>query len=168
MDLFCDPKKKKTMKLSEIKKCLKNLTQIGFQLPNGNLVQAHFHVTEVGKTTKSYIDCGGKVRHEEKINFQLWEEKDYDHRLYPDKLLQIIAMSEKMFELADLEIEVEYQGKETIGTYNLDFDGTYFLLQAKLTACLAEDACGIAPEKPRIRISDAGSANACEPNSGCC
>lgn len=156
------------MKLSEIKKHLKNLKEIGFQLPNGNLVQAHFHVTEVGKTTKNYIDCGGKIRNEEKINFQLWEEKDYDHRLHPDRLLQIITLSEKTFQLEDLEIEVEYQGKETIGTYHLDFDGTNFLLQSKLTACLAEDACGITTEKPRIKISDAGASNACDPNSGCC
>ena len=28
-----------------------------------------------------------------------------------------------MFQFDDLEIEVEYQGKETIGKYNLDFDG---------------------------------------------
>ena len=77
-------------------------------------------------------------------------------------------MSEKMFELADLEIEVEYQGKETVGTYNLGFDGTYFLLESKLTACLAKDACGITTEKPRIRIFDAGNGNTCEPNSGCC
>jgi hypothetical protein len=156
------------MKLSEIKKHLKSLTKIGFQLPNGNLVQAHFHVTEVGKTTKTYIDCGGKVRNEEKINFQLWEEKDYDHRLHPDRLLHIISLSEKMFELEDLEIEVEYQGKETIGTYHLDFDGNNFILQSKMTACLAQDACGITPEKPRIKISDAGASNTCAPNSGCC
>ena len=37
------------MKLSEIKSQLKSLTQISFQLPNGELVPSHFHVTEVGK-----------------------------------------------------------------------------------------------------------------------
>ena len=41
------------MKLSEIKNQLKNLTQIGFQLPNGELVPSHFHVTEVGLITKT-------------------------------------------------------------------------------------------------------------------
>lgn len=156
------------MKLSEIKKHLKILTKIGFQLPNGKLVQPHFHVTEVGKTTKNFVDCGGKVRNEEVINFQLWEENDYDHRLHPDKLLSIIEISEKMFKFEDLEIEVAYQGKETIGAYNLDFNGTQFLLTPKTTACLAEDACGIPTAKPRIRISDVGVANSCKPNSGCC
>ena len=94
---------------------------IGFQLPNGHLVPRHFHVTEVGKVTKDYIDCGGKVRSEAVVSFQLWEENDYDHRLHPDKLLNIIEMSEKIFHFEDLEIEVEYQGKETIGKLQVGF-----------------------------------------------
>ena len=154
------------MKLSEIKNYLKSIECIGFQLPNGNSVPKHFHVTEVGKVVKDYIDCGGKVRSEAVISFQLWEENDYDHRLHPDKLLNIIELSEKIFEFDDLEIEVEYQGKETIGTYNLDFDGTNFLLTSKITACLAKDACIIPKEKPRIKIS--ARQNYCDPGSGCC
>jgi hypothetical protein len=108
------------MKLSEIKNHIKSLEKIGFQLPNGKLVASHFHVTEVGKITKDFIDCGGKVRSETVINFQLWEENDYDHRLHPEKLINIIELSEKRFKFDDLEIEVEYQGEETIGKYNLD------------------------------------------------
>ncbi|WP_299051103.1 DUF6428 family protein [uncultured Polaribacter sp.] len=156
------------MKLSEIKNHLKELNTIAFQLPNGNLVPSHFHVTEVGKVTKDFIDCGGKVRNETVINFQLWEANDYDHRLHPEKLVNIIELSEKIFDFDDLEIEVEYQGKETIGKFGLDFNGTNFLLTSKLTACLAEDACGIPKQKPRIRISDLGKVSSCEPNSGCC
>ena len=156
------------MKLSEIKNHLSTLKKIAFKLPNGNLVQPHFHVTEVGLITKDFIDCGGKVRSEQVVNFQLWEENDYDHRLHPEKLLSIIELSEKMFKFEDLDIEVEYQGKETIGKYDLDFDGTYFLLTSKLTACLAEDACGISPEKPKVTINDVNKANSCTPGSGCC
>jgi hypothetical protein len=88
--------------------------------------------------------------------------------LHPEKLLSIIELSEKMFKFEDLEIEVEYQGKETIGKYDLDFDGTYFLLTSKLTACLAEDACGISPEKPKVTINEVNKANSCSPDSGCC
>ena len=40
------------MKLSEIKSHLSGLKTIGFQLPEGSLVPAHFHVTEVGKISK--------------------------------------------------------------------------------------------------------------------
>ena len=156
------------MKLSAIKNHLKGLEMIAFQLPNGQLVPRHFHVTEVGQVTKHFIDCGGKIRKEEVVNFQLWEENDYDHRLHPDKLVHIIELSEKIFNFPDLEIEVEYQGKDTIGKYGLDFDGTHFLLTSKVTACLAREACGLPDEKPRIRLSDFSKMDACTPNSGCC
>ena len=66
------------MKLSEVKSNLKQLETIAFQLPNGDLVPRHFHVTEVGTITKNFIDCGGTVRKEEVINFQLWNENDYE------------------------------------------------------------------------------------------
>lgn len=153
------------MKLSEIKNHLQKLETIAFQLPNGKLVPAHFHVTEVGKITKDFIDCGGKVRQENVINFQLWEERDYNHRLHPEKLLKIIEISERKFEFDDLDIEVEYQGEVTIGKYNLDFDGTNFLLTPKITACLALDACGI--PKPVVKIAQAANS-CCDPKSECC
>ena len=82
------------MKLSEIKTILGNLNNIAFRLPNGELVPNHFHVTEVGKITKNFIDCGGTVRKEEVVNFQLWDANDYDHRLHPEKLVHIIELSE--------------------------------------------------------------------------
>ena len=109
------------MKLSEIKSILKTLETIAFQLPNGTLVPNHFHVTEVGKITKNFIDCGGTVRKEEVVNFQLWNADDYDHRLHPEKLVNIIHLSEEVLGIEDLEIEVEYQGA-TIQKYGLDFN----------------------------------------------
>jgi len=149
------------MKLSEIKNHLSNLNKIAFELPNGDLVPNHFHVTEVGKISKHFIDCGGTVRKEEVINFQLWNANDYDHRLHPEKLTHIIELSEKTLGLDNLEIEVEYQG-DTIGKYGLDFNGTNFLLTNQHTDCLAKDNCGIPVKKPKVRIGE------CAPNSGCC
>ena len=156
------------MKLSEIKSKLRELDTIAFQLPNGELVPNHFHVTEVGKITKEFIDCGGTIRHEEVVNFQLWEANDYDHRLHPEKLIHIIELSENVLNIGDLEIEVEYQG-DTIGKYSLEFDGTNFLLTNTQTDCLAKDNCGIPAEKPRVKLSDLQKmTSCCEPNSGCC
>ncbi|OSY88782.1 hypothetical protein WH52_03685 [Tenacibaculum holothuriorum] len=155
------------MKLSEIKKHLSNLETIAFQLPNGELVPRHFHVTEVGKITKHFIDCGGTVRHDEVVNFQLWDADDYDHRLHPEKLIHIIELSEKTLNIPDLEIEVEFQGS-TIEKYTLDFDGTNFLLTTKHTDCLAKDNCGIPQEKPKVKLSELQLQTACAPNSGCC
>ncbi|WP_396158778.1 DUF6428 family protein [Flavobacterium sp.] len=158
------------MKLSEIKIQLKNLTQIAFQLPNGELVPNHFHITEVGKITKHFIDCGGVVRKEEVANFQLWEANDYDHRLHPEKLLHIIELSETKLQIPDLEIEVEYQLKETIGKFSLDFDGTNFQLISKVTDCLAKDNCGIPVDKLKVKIGEwmPKETSCCTQDSGCC
>ena len=155
------------MKLSQIKKQLTQLDRIAFQLPNGDLVPSHFHVTEVGKIAKHFIDCGGTLRNEEVANFQLWNADDYDHRLHPEKLLNIIELSEKVLGIEDLEIEVEYQA-ETIGKFGLDFDGKNFLLTTKKTDCLAKDQCGIPTEKPKMKLSEIQAANSCAPGSGCC
>jgi hypothetical protein len=151
------------MKLSEIKTILKNAGQIQFELPDGELVPGHFHVTKVGKVSKNFIDYGGMVRTEEVVNFQLWDANDYDHKLHPNKLLNIIELSEKVLKLGDLEIEVDYQG-ETIGKYGLDFDGWQFVLTTKQTDCLAKENCGIPLEKTNEVQSDP----CCSPKSGCC
>jgi hypothetical protein len=157
------------MKLSEIKEILTHQESVTFQLPNNTFVPNHFHVTEVGLITKNFIDCGGTVREEKVVNFQLWEANDFDHRLAPEKLLNIISLSEKIVGIPDLEIEVEYQS-DTIGKYNLDFNGTYFLLVSKQTDCLAKDHCGIPPEKLKVKLSEIGdqSANTCTPGGKCC
>ena len=158
------------MKLSEIKKHLNTLETIAFQLPNGTLVPNHFHVTEVGKITKNFIDCGGTVRNEEVANFQLWEADDYDHRLHPEKLVHIIELSEQVLGIEDLEIEVEYQGN-TIEKYNVDFDGRTFLLTSKHTDCLAKDNCGIPEGKQQVKLSDLNvpaTEPCCSPSTGCC
>ncbi|MDO6803496.1 DUF6428 family protein [Wenyingzhuangia sp. 1_MG-2023] len=154
------------MKLSDVKNTLKQVKTIAFELPNGDLVPNHFHVTEVGQITKKFIDCGGTVRDEKVVNFQLWNADDYDHRLHPEKLINIIELSEKILSIEDLEVEVEYQA-DTIGKFGLDFNGTNFLLTSKQTNCLAPDQCGI-PPKQKINIIDVPNANSCAPGSGCC
>lgn len=156
------------MKLSEIKTALSTLENVAFLLPNGNFVPEHFHVTEVGLITKHFIDCGGKVRKETVANFQLWDANDVDHRLKPKKLLSIIALSEKILGIEDYEIEVEYQA-ETIGKYDLGFNGQAFVLINKQTACLAEDQCGIPASKSKVKLSEITSqANSCTPGGSCC
>ena len=156
------------MKLSEVKKILKTIETVNFNLPDGTVVPEHFHVTEVGSITKNFIDCGGTVRKENVANFQLWDANDFDHRLKPQKLLGIIELSEKILGIEDLEIEVEFQGT-TIGKYDLDFDGNNFILLNKKTACLAQDQCGIPTEKPKVRLSDMNNeTSCCSPGGGCC
>lgn len=157
------------MKLSNFKKQLALVNELNFVLPNGNKVPQHFHVTEVGQVTKHFIDCGGVVRNEKVVNFQLWEAGDYDHRLAPKKLSDIIALSEKVLCVEDAEIEVEYQS-DTIGKYNLEFNEGSFILTATKTNCLASDKCGIPPEKLKVSLNQLQntSDSCCTPEGKCC
>lgn len=155
------------MTLQEFKSALENITEINFILPNGYFVPKYFHITEVGVTTKDFIDCGGTLRSDKKANFQLWlDETDKTHRITPNKLLSIIGKAEQHFDLAELEIEAEYQ-VETINKYNIELENDSFALIPQQTDCLAPDLCGISSEKPKIRIVN-GEAPSCDPNSGCC
>lgn len=154
------------MKLSEIKNILPTLDNVEFQLENGTFVPEHFHVTEVGQIIKNFIDCGGTIRTEKVVNFQLWNADDFEHRLKPNKLLNIIQLSEDKLGMEDGEIEVEFQS-ETIGKYDLEFNGKHFILKNKQTTCLAQDACGIPEAKVKVNLVDV-STSCCTPNSGCC
>ena len=157
------------MKLSDFKRQLSSAHGLAFKLPNGIVVPEHFHITEVGQVTKHFIDCGGTVRKEEVVNLQLFQAGDTNHRLAPQKLLKIIALSEKMLDLKDGEIEVEYQDS-TIGKYGLEFNGADFTLTLKNTACLATDQCGIPQDKQKANLSDLQQTgkSCCTPGGGCC
>ena len=155
------------MKLSEFKTNLNSVETLNFILPNGTKVPNHFHITEVGEISKHFIDCGGTERFEKVVNFQLWEANDFDHRLAPQKLTDIIQLSEKVLGIGDLEIEVEYQ-TETISKYGLEFENGNFLLVSKHTNCLASDKCGIPAEKLKVNLIDLSKENTCTPGGGCC
>jgi len=156
------------MKLSEVKQYLSNAESVNFKLEDGTMVPEHFHVTEVGIITKDFIDCGGVVRHEKVANFQLWNADDHEHRLKAGKLLSIIGLSEKVLGMEDLDIEVEYQA-QTIGKYDLGYDGENFLLLSKQTACLAPEQCGVPAEKPKLQMQNlAATGGICTPGGGCC
>lgn len=155
------------MKLSEVKEALSQIHDVQFHLPNGEMLPEHFHITEIGKINKHFIDCGGTERRENRISFQLWNANDFDHRLSAHKLMSIIELSEKTLALQDEEIEVEYQGT-TIGKYDLEFDGKHFQLKSKQTDCLAKDNCGVPSEKVKVQLSELQEQSCCSPGGGCC
>lgn len=155
------------MKVKELVEVLKTQASIGFVLPDGKSVPAHFHITEMGLVLKNYVDCGGKMRNERSATFQLWVAGDTDHRLTAQKFLGIIAIADGLYGIQDLEVQVEYQ-QETIGVFDLNYNGEKFILQSKQTACLAEDACGIPAMKQKLELSDLSSKSCCTPGGGCC
>ena len=147
------------MKLYEFKSTLNEVTQIKLMLPNGTLIPAHFHVTELALISKNFIDCGGVARVERKITFQLWVANDIDHRLTSFKWLGIIKKGELDYGLTDEPVEIEFQG-QTIERYGISFSEGVFNLTPLFTECLAPDQCGIpSAELPKP---------SCTPNSGCC
>lgn len=158
----------KALTLSEFQDSLQLQSALHFQLPNDQSIPAHFHLTEVGLSTKHFIDCGGTLRKTTAVSMQLYVDIDVDHRLAASKLLRIIQQAEKQLQLPDALIEIEYQGS-SIGKYHLGFDGFSYHLLPMTTACLASDQCGIPPSKPRRSLADLTSAKTnCTPGSGCC
>ena len=157
------------MKLSEVKRILSNAESVSFKLENGTMVPENFHVTEVGVVSKHFIDCGGTIRTDKVVNFQVWTSTDTMHRLEPNKLLKIISSYEKHFGTEDLEIEVEYQ-TGTTGRYGLEFKDENFWLTAKFTDCLASDQCGVPQDKVNLPLMESASKNnsCCTPGGGCC
>lgn len=156
------------MKLSQFKNYLENVEQINFVLPNGTKIPSHFHITEVGMTTKQFTDCGNTFRISKTATFQLWTSVDFHHRLEPKKILNIINSTEKMFAGEDLEIEVEYQ-LDTIGKFGLEFNANEFVLTNTKTDCLAKDNCGIPVEKSKTKIGEwKEKAVCCGVDSNCC
>lgn len=114
-------------------------------LPSGNNVPAHFHITEVGRTEKNFVDCGGKTRHVAFASLQVWVADDVEHRLPAAKLATIIEKASCLLGEDDPEVQVECQ-EGTIGLFSLAGwearDGCLvFTLANKQTACLALEVC---------------------------
>lgn len=157
------------MKLSELRSRLNEVNDLIVLEPNNKPVSAHFHITEAGLTTKHFIDCGGTIRKEHYVSFQLWVAEDVDHRLSGRKLEGIINKALPLFEGIDPEVEVEYQ-QETIGRFGLEWAGGALRLSTKQTDCLAKDVCVPDSLKPKAGLAEtiAKQEAACTPGSGCC
>lgn len=114
-------------------------------LPSGNNVPAHFHITEVGRTGKNFVDCGGKIRRVAFASLQVWVADDVDHRLPAGKLAAIMDQASDILGQDDPEMQVECQ-EGTIGLFSVEGvearDGSLvFTLANKQTACLALEVC---------------------------
>ena len=132
------------MTRSELIKYLSTAEELHVLLPTDEFVPKHFHVTEIGKVTKHFMDCGGQSRTTETMNIQLWVASDYYHRLTPEKFLGILDKTSKLFSAdEDPQIIVEYQS-DSIGLYELDIKNDSLLLRNTHTACLALDLCKVA------------------------
>lgn len=126
-------------------------SSLHIMLSNGSFVPSNFHITEVGRVQKTFIDCGGVRRESVTCQLQVWTANDIDHRLNAEKLLKILRLGEEILGSNDLEIEIEY-GKDVAALYALkdvrsSISGLTFVLSGKMTDCLAPDKCGITCQK---------------------
>ena len=124
-----------------------NPTALHLMLPDGSFVPAHFHVTEVGRVQKDFIDCGGTTRSATSCLLQVWVAADTDHRLGTTKLANILSLAAPLLRSGELPVEVEYENG-VVSQYPVSFAevtpaGVLLHLGAKHTACLAMDRCGV-------------------------
>jgi hypothetical protein len=116
-------------------------------LPDGSFVPAHFHVTEVGRVQKDFVDCGGTIRSSAACVLQVWVAQDVDHRLDSTKLISILKLAEPLLKSNDLPVEVEFDAgvisQYPVSAGEITPSGVLLQLGTKHTACLAMDRCGI-------------------------
>lgn len=153
------------MKLNEFKMLLKDEGGKHFriQLPDGSPVPLSFHVTEVGKVQKTFIDCGGTLRESVACQLQVWVGEDVDHRIETRKAAAILEKARSFLPDENMPVEVEYEGdvisQYTIAGVETGSDSVILKLAHKHTQCLAPELCVVPPKS---------QASKCCESAGCC
>lgn len=118
-----------------------------WMLPDRSFVPAHYHITEVGRVQKDFVDCGGTVRSTAACLLQIWVADDVDHRLETTKLAAIMRIAAPLLRSSDLPVEVEYEqgvlSQYPLGGMEVTPSGLLFYLGTKHTACLAPEKCKV-------------------------
>ena len=156
------------MNLQELKSCLQARPElnVAFALPDGRLIPAHYHVTEVGHIAKKFVDCGGTHRSSETCVLQTYvgSHKDDGHRLTAGKLAHILNLAGSILPSGELPVEVEYEDG-VVSQFPLvgaGLVGDTLTLQSGLkhTDCLAKQKCGL--------DDDCGCSSESVEPEGCC
>jgi hypothetical protein len=112
---------------------------------DGEAIEPHFHVTEVGRVQKDFVDCGGTVRRLVTCLLQTWVGDDVDHRITGGKLLKAFAHAAPVLGNEDLPVELEYETCNVVQLVvaSAERQGDQLVLQlgSKHTDCLAKELC---------------------------
>lgn len=112
---------------------------------DGEAIEPHFHVTEVGRVQKDFVDCGGTVRRLVTCLLQTWVGDDTDHRITAEKLLKAFEHAAPIFGGEDLPVELEYETcnvvQVVIASITQESDRFVIQLGSKHTDCLAKELC---------------------------
>jgi len=154
------------MNLQELKAASadSSIESIEIHLPGGEVLPAHFHLTESGRVTKDFVDCGGTRRNKTTCVLQTWLANDTDHRLSAEKLRAILGKSDQL-EL-DNESEVEFEVQQNtlsmfaLATAQVEDGCLQLKLEAMQTQCLAPDLCQV----PNLSVIGGDSCT----GPGCC
>jgi hypothetical protein len=137
------------------------------QLPDGAAVPHSFHVTEVGRIHKTFLDCGGTLRETVTCQLQVWVGEDYDHRIETRKMSAILEKAKAYLPDETVAVEVEYEdaviSQYAIANHEVTDEAVVLMLAHKHTECLAPELCGLPPIG---RLPAIGAKPCCGP-SGC-
>lgn len=155
------------MKLNEFKSLLREEGGKHFrlQLPSGSAVPVSFHITEVARLQKNFIDCGGVTREAIACQLQVWVGEDFNHRIETDKAVKILDKARSILPDDSVPVEIEYED-DVISQYTIEgheslADSVVLKLAHKHTDCLAKELCVVpSTGKPEEKSS------CCAP--GCC
>ncbi|MEM9186809.1 MAG: DUF6428 family protein [Planctomycetota bacterium] len=162
------------MNLADFRQALADHPGAGVRLvvDDDHAIADHFHVTEVGRVEKRFVDCGGVRRSAVACVLQTLVAHDTDHRLSTNKLAGILSLADSLALPGETPVEVEHQERSVsvdgIAAAELVDGVLEFRLAAKQTACLAEDACGLGLEPDGTVLNVLGDAGDCSGASGCC
>ncbi len=161
------------MTLHTLKQLLAEHPQHHFRLrlPDDSEVARSFHITEVGRIDKVFLDCGGTRREQSTCQLQVWVGKDFEHRIETQKMAGILKKAEPLLPDDSLPVEIEYEDRVisqyTIAGHEIG-DATVILqLAQKHTECLAPELCGL--EMPSLRLPPlpGQSTPCCGPGGRC-
>lgn len=156
------------MTLAELKTLLAENPQHQFRLllPDASPVPVSFHITEVGRVHKRFLDCGGTPRETTTCQLQVWVGEDYDHRIETQKMAGILEKGKTLLLDDSLPVEIEYEDRVisqyTIEGHETAEDAVVLRLAHKHTECLAPELCGL-PQRDFRLPSVAGKGACCGP-----
>ena len=149
------------MTVSELRTALATTPNLPLTVlwPDGDPIEAHFHMTEVGRVQKDFVDCGGTIRRTVTCLLQTWVGDDGDHRITAGKLLKAFEHAGPVLAGEDLPVELEYETcnviQFTVVAVVPEAERLVVQLGGKHTDCLAKELC-----VPSSRAANAGT--------GCC
>lgn len=164
------------MTLLELKTLLSSHAGALFRLrlPDGAPVPLSFHITEVGRVHKTFLDCGGTLRETVTCQLQVWVGEDFSHRIETGKMAAILEKARACLPDESVPVEIEY-GEQAISRYLISGaeilpDAVVLTLEPKRTECLAPELCGVPPRKSGARsfAVEPLSGSRCAPGGNCC